>query len=101
MGIEEVEVGVEEEEEEAKNEEELKDRAGKEEEEVKGRTHVLETKGCLSGGVEVAVVDRDWTRTRTRMGRVEEDGVEWTRDRGGWVRERVPVRTMNMARVCF
>lgn len=75
----------------------VKERAGKEEEEeVKGRTHVLETKGCLSGGVEVAVVDKDWTR----MGRVEEDGVLRTKDRGGWVRERVPVRTMNMARAC-
>lgn len=74
---------MEEVEEEAKKEE-VKERAGKEEEEeAKGRTHVLETKGSLSGGVEVAVIDKDWTRTRTRMGRVEEDGVERTKDRGG------------------
>lgn len=78
MEVEEVEVEVEVEE-EAKNEEEVKERAGKEEEEVKGRTHVLETKGCLSGGVKVVVVGKN----RTRMGRVEEDGVERTRDRGG------------------
>lgn len=37
-------------EEEAKKEEEVKERVGKGV--VKGRTHVLETKGCLGGGVE-------------------------------------------------